>query len=121
MSITETNNKINNHIKRVQELPLMFCDLFHPGEYIQDYILDQNISIPEFSKQSGISIPELKKILFKNKSIDEDIALKLEVATKVSQKTWLNLQNKYDQKLEKRICDYNTMAYNNLLIKKEKF
>ncbi|ALD70971.1 hypothetical protein RN86_00305 [Streptococcus gordonii] len=73
---------------------------FHPGQYVEELIEEYNVTQKEFAKRLGISEVTLSKLVDGEESISNEIAQKLEKLTNISMKTWLNLQNAYDVKME---------------------
>lgn len=106
---------LKRHMKYIEKTDLVLFSIYHPGEYIEEYLEGMNLSIQDFSKSTHLSTATLKSLLLHKKSIHEEIALKLEVGTHISKGTWLNLQKNYDQELKQAITEYNTIAYHNLL------
>jgi addiction module antidote protein HigA len=73
---------------------------FHPGQYVEELIEGYNVTQKEFAERLGISEMKLGKLVNGEESISNEIAQKLEKLTNISMKTWLNLQNAYDVKME---------------------
>ena len=73
---------------------------FHPGQYVEELIEDYNVTQKEFAERLGISEVTLSKLVDGEESISNEIAQKLEKLTNISMKTWLDLQNAYDVKME---------------------
>ena len=73
---------------------------FHPGQYVSQLIEDYNVTQKEFAERLGISEVTLSKLVDGQESISNELAQKLEKLTNISMKTWLNLQNAYDVKME---------------------
>lgn len=113
-----TNNfeMIKRHVKYMEDKGLLLLTIYHPGEYIEEYMTGLNLSIQDFSKLTHLSNSTLKSLLLHQISINESIALKLEAGTHISKKTWLNLQKQYDEKLQKAFQTYNKQAYDAFLI-----
>ena len=74
---------------------------FHPGQYIGELIEDYQMTQKEFAEKLGLSPKTINKLVNGEESISNDIAQKLAKFTNISMKTWLNLQNFYDTKVEK--------------------
>lgn len=74
---------------------------FHPGQYIGELIEDYQMTQKEFAENLGVSPKTISKLVKREESISNEIAQKLEMLTNISMKTWLNLQNAYDVKMEK--------------------
>ena len=73
---------------------------FHPGQYIGELIEDYNMTQKEFAEKLGVSSKTISQLVKGEESISNEIAQKLEKFTNISMKTWLNLQNAYDVKME---------------------
>ena len=74
---------------------------FHPGQYIGELIEDYQMTQKEFAEKLGLSPKIINKLVNGEETISNDIAQKLAKFTNISMKTWLNLQNFYDTKVEK--------------------
>jgi addiction module antidote protein HigA len=73
---------------------------FHPGQYIGEIIEDYQMTQKEFAENLGVSPKTISKLVKGEESISNEIAQKLEKFTNISMKTWFNLQNAYDVKME---------------------
>ncbi|KRO16506.1 HigA family addiction module antitoxin [Lacticaseibacillus saniviri] len=73
---------------------------FHPGNYVSDILDDMNITQEEFAHRLGLSGKTVSKLVNNEEGISPATANKLAQVTGVSIKTWLNLQAKYDAKVE---------------------
>ena len=73
---------------------------FHPGQYIGEIIEDYQMTQKEFAENLGVSPKTISKLVKGEESISNEIAQKLEKFTNISMKTWLNLQNSYNVKME---------------------
>lgn len=73
---------------------------FHPGQYVGELIEDYEMTQKEFAENLGVSPKTISKLVKGEESISNEIAQKLEKFTNISMKTWLNLQNAYDVKME---------------------
>ena len=73
---------------------------FHPGQYIGEIIEDYQMTQKEFAENLGVSPKTISKVVKGEESISNEIAQKLEKFTNISMKTWFNLQNAYDVKME---------------------
>ena len=73
---------------------------FHPGQYLGELIEDYEMTQKEFAENLGVSPKTISKLVKGEESISNEIAQKLEKFTNISMKTWLNLQNAYDVKME---------------------
>lgn len=68
----------------------------NPGVYIEDAIELLNLTIDEFSEESGIDRNILKNLINKKESITYDLALKLSNYFNNSIDVWIKLQKAYD-------------------------
>ena len=73
---------------------------FHPGQYLGELIEDYEMTQKEFAENLGVSPKTISKLVKGEESISNERAQKLEKFTNISMKTWLNLQNAYDVKME---------------------
>ena len=73
---------------------------FHPGQYLGELIEDYEMNQKEFAENLGVSPKTISKLVKGEESISNEIAQELEKFTNISMKTWLNLQNAYDVKME---------------------
>ncbi|MCY7065248.1 HigA family addiction module antitoxin [Streptococcus oralis] len=73
---------------------------FHPVQYLGELIEDYEMTQKEFAENLGVSPKTISKLVKGEESISNEIAQKLEKFTNISMKTWLNLQNAYDVKME---------------------
>nr|WP_247944926.1 HigA family addiction module antitoxin [Streptococcus oralis] len=73
---------------------------FHPGQYLGELIEDYEMTQKEFAENLGVSPKTISKLVKGEESISNEIAQKLEKFTNILMKTWLNLQNAYDVKME---------------------
>ena len=73
---------------------------FHPGQYLGELIEDYEMTQKEFAENLGVSPKTISKLVKGEESISNEIAQKLEKFTNISMKTWFNLQNAYDVKME---------------------
>lgn len=71
---------------------------FSPVVYIKEYLKELNVGSQWLSNKSGIPIDIVAKLLLDKIPINDDIARGLERATGISDRTWVNLQKKYDNK-----------------------
>lgn len=80
---------------------LMYENLiaFHPGSYVEDIIEDLNITQKEFAAKLGTTEKSLSKLVNGEDNLSSEMAHKLSKLTGISINTWMNIQNKYDQKV----------------------
>lgn len=79
----------------------------HPGEILlEDFLKPFGVSQYELAKVVGVSPRRINEIVHGKRAISPDTALRLARAFDVSDRFWLNLQNRYDLELEKlRLAD----------------
>ena len=74
----------------------------HPGEILlEDFLKPFGVSQYELAKVVGVSPRRINEIVHGKRAISADTALRLARAFDVSDRFWLNLQNRYDLELEK--------------------
>ncbi len=104
--------------------------VFHPGEYIKDYIEDLAMTNEEFASRLGISAKQLSCILGAKANITFEIALNLSNLLGTSVELWNNLQLQYnlynsqikeDYKEEQKVLDMidSAFLYNNIIERKD--
>lgn len=74
----------------------------HPGEILlEDFLKPFGVSQYELAKVVGVSPRRINEIVHGKRAISADTALRLARAFDVSDRFWLNLQNRYDLEVEK--------------------
>jgi len=74
----------------------------HPGEILlEEFLMPFGVSQYELAKVVGVSPRRINEIVHGKRSISPDTALRLARAFDVSDRFWLNLQNRYDLEVEK--------------------
>ena len=74
----------------------------HPGEVLLDeFLLPYGVSQYELAKVIGVSARRINEIVHGTRGITADTALRLSRAFDISDRFWLNLQNRYDLEVEK--------------------
>ena len=69
----------------------------HPGEILLEEFLEPfGVSQYELAKVIGVSARRINEIVHGTRAITPDTALRLSRAFDVSDRFWLNLQNRYD-------------------------
>jgi addiction module HigA family antidote len=77
-------------------------ELIHPGEILlEEFLKPFGVSQYELAKVIGVSPRRINEIVHGTRAITPDTALRLARAFDVSDRFWLNLQNRYDLELEK--------------------
>jgi HTH-type transcriptional regulator/antitoxin HigA len=69
----------------------------HPGETLAEKMDEMNVTPLKLSYLSGISEQTIINLINGNGSIDSIIAQKLEKATKIPARFWINHQQGYDE------------------------
>lgn len=79
----------------------------HPGEILlEEFLKPFGVSQYELAKVIGVSPRRINEIVHGKRAISPDTALRLARAFDVSDRFWLNLQNRYDLEVEKlRLAD----------------
>lgn len=67
----------------------------HPGEFIQDYIEEYNITQLELALRTGVSKKIINEIIKGKNPVTEAMAVKLSKVFPLSIEYWLNLQAEY--------------------------
>lgn len=73
----------------------------HPSVYLWDYLENKKMTIKDFADKSHIDNTKLLKFVSLRYDINKEFAKELENATKIEQKTWLNLQKSFDKGYKK--------------------
>ena len=77
-------------------------DPIHPGEILlEEFLKPFGVSQYELAKVIGVSPRRINEIVHGKRAITPDTALRLSRAFDVSDRFWLNLQNRYDLEIEK--------------------
>lgn len=74
----------------------------HPGEILlEEFLEPMEISQYRIAKDMGVPPRRINEIVHGNRSISADSALRLARYFGMSERFWLNLQNRYDLEVEK--------------------
>jgi addiction module HigA family antidote len=74
----------------------------HPGEILlEEFLKPFGVSQYELAKVIGVSPRRINEIVHGKRAITPDTALRMARAFDVSDRFWLNLQNRYDLDIEK--------------------
>lgn len=77
-------------------------DPIHPGEILlEEFLKPFGVSQYALAKVVGVSPRRINEIVHGTRAITPDTALRLSRAFDVSDRFWLNLQNRYDLEVEK--------------------
>lgn len=74
---------------------------FHPGSYLEDILMEDNLTTEEFSKMSRIDIDTISNLLSGIISVDKELADRLNQSTSIDSQTWINLQKTYNNTIDK--------------------
>lgn len=69
---------------------------FHPGLYLQELLVWQNISPDEFSDITGVPRTEITDLIAKRRGVDKTISEVLAAYFGNSSRFWLDLQKRFD-------------------------
>ena len=74
----------------------------HPGEILlEEFLLPYDVSQYELAKVIGVPARRINEIVHGKRSITPDTALRLSRALDISDRFFLNLQNRYDLEMER--------------------
>ena len=73
---------------------------FHPGYYVEEIIEEMSISQAEFAKRMGTTAKTVSQLVSGKIRLTNDLAQKLASMTGMDIKTWLNLQQEYDLRVQ---------------------
>ena len=74
----------------------------HPGEILlEEFLLPYGVSQYELAKVIGVPARRINEIVHGKRSITPDTALRLSRALDISDRFFLNLQNRYDLEMER--------------------
>ena len=69
---------------------------FHPGFYIEELMLENEMSLEDFAKHLGISPKKLQRVIQGKQMLDDDLVVKLASVMGTDVDLWLNLQSSYE-------------------------
>lgn len=72
-----------------------------PGEYLQEWIDGNGMSVEEFAVELGVSVTELEDFLTGKEAIGREIACQLERVTSISSDSWIRFELKYREDLKR--------------------
>jgi len=73
--------------------------IIHPGETLNDILLDRNIQKKGLAISTGMSEKHISEVMQGNRGISASLAKKLEYALAINSSFWINLQANYDNEL----------------------
>lgn len=68
----------------------------HPGEVLQDTVLNSGLTITEFAKHLGVSRVALSRVVNARASVSAELAIRLAAMLGGSAESWLRMQVSYD-------------------------
>lgn len=75
----------------VREIPI------HPGRYIREFVLPENLSVKDAAQRLGVGRPALSNLLNENAALSPEMALRVEKAFGVKSEELLARQAEYDE------------------------
>ena len=72
-----------------------------PGEYLQEWIDGNGMSVGEFALELGVSVTELEDLLMGKRAIGKEIARRLEQVTSIPSDSWIRFELKYREDLKR--------------------
>ena len=81
----------------------------HPGEHLEEFLEDVDISRRQFAKAIGVSPARVNRILNRRSPITADIALRLGRAFYTNAEFWMNLQQMYDIEVARAETDVSSI------------
>ncbi len=84
-------------------------DPIHPGEHLEEFLKDVDISRRQFAKAIGVSPARVNRILNRRSPITADIALRLGRAFYTNAEFWMNLQQMYDIEVARAETDVSSI------------
>ena len=76
-----------------------FPEPIHPGEHLEDFLLEAGLSQAELAERVGLTKKAVNEIIKGKNPITENTAFRLSKIFAVSPEFWMNLQNDYDAKV----------------------
>lgn len=74
--------------------------VIHPGEKIREILKEKKMTQGELASRTGVSGSYISNVISGKKEISKSFALALEQALGVSNKTWLRMQQKYQENIK---------------------
>lgn len=75
---------------------------YHPGEMLEEKLQEMEMSVETFAEQAHLSLQLVKKIITCKASVTPEIAVAIEMVTKMPARYILALQHDYDNVMLKR-------------------
>jgi len=73
--------------------------IIHPGESLEEALIDRNMSQKELAVRTGFTEKHVSTVIGKTKPISVAFAVKLEIALGIAASFWIRLQANYDREL----------------------
>ena len=81
----------------------------HPGEHLEEFLEDVDISRSQFAKAIGVSPTRVNRILNRRSPITADIALRIARAFYSGAEFWMSLQRMYDLEVARAETDVSSI------------
>ena len=72
-----------------------------PGEYLQEWIDGNGMSVGEFAVELGVTVAEIEDLLTGKEAIGREIAYQLERVTSIPSDSWIRFELKYREDLKR--------------------
>lgn len=73
--------------------------LIHPGESLQEILMNRNINESQLAALAGFSVKFISSVINGKKKISKRFAYKLESVLSIPFSFWLNLQKNYEKEV----------------------
>jgi len=88
----------------------------HPGEILQEYLEDGNITQREVARKTGLNKTIINEIIKGKRPITMKTAIKLEKVFSFNAKFWCNLQMIYDEVIERLKLSEEALSCNTSIL-----
>ncbi len=85
--------------KKANSIGLSRDLIIHPGESLEEALIDRNMSQKELAVRTGFTEKHVSTVINKVKPISVAFAMKLEIALGIEASFWIRLQANYDREL----------------------
>ena len=92
--------------------------LVHPGETLEEIIIERGISQKELSVRTGVTEKHISTIINGKRNISAEFAMKLQYALDIKASFWKNLQSNYDLEVV-LFNEVNNISNEEILVAKE--
>lgn len=72
----------------------------HPGDALREELKERGISQKDLAKQMDYSPTQLNEVIKGKRSMNSDLAFKLEQALGIPHSVWMNLQSHYERQTQ---------------------